>query len=73
MQSKEDFLASFSYEKEIERAKWFKENLDKGGWKEVARGPGNVYWIKTFVTIVFGRHAAVGRNVRGSTASKKPG
>ena len=48
MQSKENFLASFSHEKEYVRAKWYKEDLDKGGWKEVARGPGYIYWIKTF-------------------------
>ncbi|XP_078382747.1 uncharacterized protein LOC144665377 [Oculina patagonica] len=36
MQSNENFFTSFSYEKEIERAKWYKN------------GPGNVYWIKTF-------------------------
>ena len=48
MQSKEDFFTSFSHEKEIERAKWYKSDLDKGGWSEAHRGPGNVYWIKTF-------------------------
>ena len=48
MQSKEDFFASFSYEKEIERAKWYKDDLDKGGWKEVHGSPGHAYWIKTF-------------------------
>jgi len=48
MQSKEDFSTTFSYEKEIERAKWYKDDLDKGGWKEVHRSPGRVYWIKTF-------------------------
>lgn len=48
MQSKEDILASYSHEKELERAKWYKEDLDKGGWREASRGPGYVYWIKTF-------------------------
>ena len=48
MQSKEDFFNSFSYEKEIERAKWFKDDLDKGGWEEIHRSPGNVYWVKIF-------------------------
>ncbi|KAJ7325611.1 hypothetical protein OS493_029474 [Desmophyllum pertusum] len=46
--SKDDFLTSFSYDKEIERAKWFTEDLDKGGWKEIHKSPGNVYWLKTF-------------------------
>ena len=48
MLSKEVFLASFSHEKELERAKWYKEDLDKDAWNEVARGPGYIYWIKTF-------------------------
>jgi len=48
MTSKEDSCTSFSFEKEIERAKWYKDDLDKGGWKEVHRSPGHVYWIKTF-------------------------
>ena len=48
MPSKEDFFISFSYEKEIERAKWYKENLDEGGWNEVHKSPGHVFWIKTF-------------------------
>ena len=46
--SKEDFFTSFSYDKEIERAKWFKEDLDKGGWKEIHKSPGSVYWLKPF-------------------------
>ncbi|KAJ7369397.1 hypothetical protein OS493_039371 [Desmophyllum pertusum] len=49
MQSKEfDFVASLSYDKEIERAKWFKNDLEKGGWKEVHKSPGKIYWSKTF-------------------------
>ena len=48
MPSKQYFFSSFSREKEIERAKWYKDDLDKGGWKEVHRSPGHVYWIKTF-------------------------
>ena len=48
MPSKEDFFISFSYEKEIERAKWYKKNLDEGGWNEVHKSPGHAFWIKTF-------------------------
>ena len=48
MQSTDDFFTSFSYEKEIERAKWFKNDLGKGGWNEVHNSPGAVYWQKTF-------------------------
>jgi len=44
--SEEDFFTCFSYE--VERAKWFKEDLDKGGWNEVHKSPGYVFWIKTF-------------------------
>lgn len=43
-----DILASYSHEKELERAKWYKEDLDEGGWREVSRGPGYVSLIKTF-------------------------
>ena len=39
---------TFSYEEELPRAKWFKEDLEKGdGWSEAATGPGYTYWIKT--------------------------
>ncbi|KAJ7319200.1 hypothetical protein OS493_036363 [Desmophyllum pertusum] len=48
MQSKEDFVASLSYDKEIERAKWFKNDLEKGGWKQAHKSPGKIYWSKTF-------------------------
>ena len=48
MQSPDNFFTSFSYEKEIERAKWFKNDLDKGGWNEIHNSPGAVYWQKTF-------------------------
>ena len=44
--SEEDFFTCFSYE--VERAKWFKEDLDKGSWNEVHKSPGHVFWIKTF-------------------------
>ena len=49
MQSKEtESFRSISYEEELQRAKWFKEDLDKGnGWTEAANGPGYTYWIKT--------------------------
>lgn len=36
----EDFFILFLYEKEIERVKWYKDDLDKGGWKEVYRSFG---------------------------------
>lgn len=49
MQSKEQSLPSFDFEKQIERAKWFKEDLDKGeGWSEAYKTPASTYWIKTF-------------------------
>ena len=39
---------SISYEDELQRAKWFKEDLDKGdGWSVAGQGPGYTYWIKT--------------------------
>ena len=48
MSSTEDFFTSFSFEKEIERAEWFKNDLDQGGWKEIHNSPGRVYWRKIF-------------------------
>ena len=48
MQSKEQSYPDFDFEKEVERAKWFKEDLAKGGWKEAYKGTGSIYWIKTF-------------------------
>ncbi|KAJ7371518.1 hypothetical protein OS493_024858 [Desmophyllum pertusum] len=49
MQSKEsESWRSVSYEEELQRAKWYKEDLDKGdGWTLAAKGPGYSYWIKT--------------------------
>lgn len=39
---------SVSNEEELQRAKWYKEDLEKGdGWTEAATGPGYTYWIKT--------------------------
>ena len=34
MLSEEKTVPSFDFEKEVERTKWFKEDLDKGGWKK---------------------------------------
>ena len=50
MQAKEaESFRSISYKEELQRAKWFKEDWDKGdGWTEAATGPGYSYWIKTF-------------------------
>ena len=40
---------SVSIEEEVQRAKWFKEDLDKGeGWTEATTNPGSAFWIKTF-------------------------
>ena len=51
MQSKEpESFRSISYDEKLQRAKWFKEDLDKGdGWTVAANAPGYTYWIKTFV------------------------
>ncbi|XP_057314387.1 uncharacterized protein LOC130655631 [Hydractinia symbiolongicarpus] len=37
-----------SFEKELARAKWFKEDLQNGGWKEIYNNTGSQYWMKTF-------------------------
>jgi len=45
MQAKEtELFRTFSYEEELQKAKWFKEDLEKGdGWTEAATGPGYTY------------------------------
>jgi len=48
MQSKEYSFPSLDFGKEVERAKWFKEDLDKGGWNERYKVPGFDSWSKTF-------------------------
>lgn len=46
--SKGQSFRSFSYEEELQRAKGLKEDLDKGGWRQVHMSPGACYWMKTF-------------------------
>ena len=41
--SKEHTFRDYSLEEEIQRAKWFKEDLDKGGWDEIHKGPDVTY------------------------------
>ena len=48
MMSKEQTFRDYNLEEEIQRAKWFKEDLDKGGWGEILKGPDVTYWVKTF-------------------------
>ena len=47
MQSKEDSFRSFTCKEELERAKWFKQELDEvNGWSDTDKGPGVAYWSK---------------------------
>ena len=46
--SKGQSFRSFSYEEELQRAKGLKEDLNKGGWRQVHMSPGACYWMKTF-------------------------
>ena len=46
--SKEQTFRDYNLEEERQRAKWFKEDLDKGGWRKIHEGPNVTYWIKTF-------------------------
>ena len=49
MESADESFRAVSNEDELQRAKWFKEDLEKGeGWSEAAKGPGYTFWIKTF-------------------------
>ena len=46
--SDKESFRSISYDEELQRAKWLKENLEKGdGWTVAGEGPGYTYWIKT--------------------------
>ena len=45
---KEETFRDYNLEKELQRAKWFKEDLNSGGWKEIHKGPNVTYWKKTF-------------------------
>ena len=62
MESKDQSFRDTTVEEELERAKWYKEDLDKGGWKQLFTGPGLTYWIKTFsdeevpVKVLFTKH-----------------
>lgn len=46
MQSKD--FRDVSYEEELQRAKWYKEDLDKGGWSEIHKTTETTYWMKIF-------------------------
>lgn len=37
-----------SQEEELKKAKWYKEDLDKGGWRELHKSAGAAYWMKVF-------------------------
>ena len=39
---------SFSYENELEKARWYHEDLSNGGWREVKNVQGSTFWLKTF-------------------------
>ena len=48
-ENKQQQFSSISFEEELARAKWFKEDLETGdGWSEAAKGSWYTYWIKTF-------------------------
>ena len=48
MQSKQQLFPSLDFQKEVDRAKWFKEDLEKGGWNSRYKVPGFNSWSKTF-------------------------
>ena len=48
MSSKDESFRSFSYDDELDKACWFKEDPAKGGWREAKKLPGSTFWIKTF-------------------------
>ncbi|KAM7448733.1 hypothetical protein ABFA07_003238 [Porites harrisoni] len=49
MQSKQQSFPSLDFEKEVERAKWFKSDLEKGGWNQRYKVPGEFdSWSNTF-------------------------
>ena len=49
MQSKQQSFPSLDFEKEVERAKWFKTDLEKGSWNQRYKVPGEFdSWSNTF-------------------------
>lgn len=49
MKSKEQSFPSLDFEKEVQRAKWFNEELKKGGWNQRYKVPGEFdSWSNTF-------------------------
>ena len=46
--SKEQTFRDCNLEEELQRAKWFKEDLYKRGWGELYKDPDVTYWIKNF-------------------------
>ena len=47
--SKEQTFRNYNLEEQLQRAKWFKEDLDSdGGWIKIHEGPDVTYWKKTF-------------------------
>ena len=48
MEPKEQSFPQLDFEKEVQRAKWFKEDLEKGGWNPRFKVPGRFdSWSKT--------------------------
>ena len=49
MEPKEQSFPQLDFKKEVQRAKWFKEDLEKGGWNPRFKVPGRFdSWSKTF-------------------------
>ena len=45
-----ELVYQINMENEIQRAKWFKEDLEKSGWREVYKKPDETFWVKSFST-----------------------
>ena len=43
-----DYAKSFSCENVLAQAKWFHDDLQKGGWREIQKLENKTSWIKTF-------------------------
>lgn len=40
-------FTSVSYQEQLERAMWYKNDLEKGGWREIQNTSDGGFWIKT--------------------------
>lgn len=48
MSSATDSFLSFSHDKEVTKARWYKDDLEIQGWRVIKERQGSTFWMKTF-------------------------